>query len=487
MNDTAMPRTEAERAALAADHAAVIREENFVTRNLRRLRRTWQRIAGVTATAETSRGGLTRRQLKELESQMHACVAQAGGEVSARLQAAALGQTYLGLDRTGRLEFLELMAGFGPDQRVLEAAARGFLDARDADSRLEHERAIREAVRAPRVKILTQFTGLPDGVKFLVDMRGDLLEAANGRRSLDILERELSSMLALWFDVGFLELQRISWDSPASLLERLIAYEAVHEIRSWDDLRNRLDSDRRCYAFFHPRMPREPLIFVEVALSKGLADSIQKLLDESQPAADLRKADTAIFYSISSTQRGLRGISFGNFLIKRVVDELKRDFPALRNFATLSPVPGFVRWLESDAAANSAIAPSQQTKLKRLGIAADSARELWAALQGRDWRADAKLAEALQEPLCSACAYYLAEARQGLRPLDSVARFHLDNGSRIERLNWLADTSPKGLRQSAGIMVNYLYDPAEIETNHEAYRLHGKVAVSTEIRRLLRR
>ncbi|RPI44616.1 MAG: Malonyl-CoA decarboxylase [Betaproteobacteria bacterium] len=461
--------------------------ESFVTRNLNLLRRTWQRIAGVASTGETVRGGLTRRQRKELESQMHACVAQAGGEVSARLQAAALGETYLGLDPTGRREFLEVMAGFGPDQRVLEAAARGFLDAGHETARLEQERALREAVRAPRVKILTQFTGLPDGVKFLVGMRSDLLDAAAGRPQLEVLERELSNLLALWFDIGFLELQRITWDSPASLLERLIAYEAVHEIRSWDDLRNRLDSDRRCYAFFHPRMPREPLIFVEVALSKGLAGSIQKLLDESQPAADLRKADTAIFYSISSTQRGLRGISFGNFLIKRVVDELKRDFSTLRDFATLSPIPGFVRWLQSDAAATASLSRSLQTQLKRLGIEAADAHALWGALEGRSWQSESKLATGLEEPLVTACAYYLAEARQGLRPIDAVARFHLDNGARIERLNWLADTSPKGLKQSAGIMVNYLYDPAEIETNHEAYRLHGRVALSSEMRRLLRR
>ncbi len=488
MTDSTVSRAGRERApASAADNGTAARGDNFVTRNLKRLRRTWQRIAGVTATAETPRGGLSARQLKELEGQMHACVAQAGGEVSARLQAASLGQTYLGLDPNGRRQFLELMAGFGPDQRVLDAAARGFLEAGDDAGRFEQERAIREAVRAPRVRILTQFTGLPDGVKFLVDMHADLLEVARDRPQLDVLKRELSSLLALWFDVGFLELQRITWDSPASLLERLIAYEAVHEIRSWDDLRNRLDSDRRCYAFFHPRMPREPLIFVEIALTRGLAGSIQDLLDETQPAADLRKADTAIFYSISSTQKGLRGISFGNFLIKRVVDELKRDFPALRHFATLSPIPGFVRWLQSDAGKAATLATTTQAKLKKLGMEAGDAQALWQALEGRDWRADAKLSTALEEALIAACAYYLAEARQGLRPVDPVARFHLDNGARIEKLNWLADTSPKGFKQSAGIMVNYLYDLAEIENNHETYRLHGKVVVSSEVRRLLRR
>lgn len=461
--------------------------ENFVTRNLRRLRGTWQRIAGVASTGDTTtHGGLTRRQSAELEGYMHECIAQAGGEISARAQAAKLGQIYLGLDPVGRRQFLTLMAGFGPDQRVLASAARGFLDGADDGRRLEREQALREAVRAPRVKILTQFTGLPDGVKFLVDLRADLLEFSREHLELELLEGDLTRLLALWFDVGFLELQRITWDSPASLLERLIAYEAVHEIRSWDDLRNRLDSDRRCFAFFHPRMPREPLIFVEIALARGLTGSIQQLLDESEPAADPRKVDTAIFYSISSTQEGLRGISFGNFLIKRVVDELKRDFPGLRTFATLSPIPGFVRWLQSEDAAQLKLPQSMRAKLKRGGVEADNAQALWKAAATEQWASDAKRSALLEEPMLASCAHYLTQVRKGLRPVDPVARFHLDNGARIERLNWLADTSGKGLKQSAGIMVNYLYDPGEIESNHEAYRLHGKVALAKDVRRLLK-
>ena len=460
--------------------------ENFVTRNLRLVRRTWQRIAGVAFSGDNGEGGLTRRQASELEGLMHECIAQAGGEVSARLQAAKLGQVYLGLDRTGRREFLSLMASFGPDQRVLQAAARGLLEARGSDARLEQERAIREAVRAPRVRILTQFTGLPDGVKFLVDLRADLLGFTRDRPEIEILESELSTLLALWFDVGFLELQRITWDSPASLLERLIAYEAVHEIRSWEDLRNRLDSDRRCYAFFHPRMPREPLIFVEIALARGLAGSIQKLLDESEPAADPRKVDSAIFYSISSTQEGLRGISFGNFLIKRVVEELKREFPGLKTFATLSPIPGFVRWLQTDAAASIALPAPMRTKLKRGGVDADNAQALWKGVATDHWNTDPKRSALLAEPMLAICSHYLTQVRQGLRPVDPVARFHLENGARIERLNWLADTSAKGLKQSAGIMVNYLYDTGEIERNHEAYRLHGKVALASDVRLHLR-
>jgi len=460
--------------------------ENFLSRYLRRLRGTWQRIAGTEASADGNNAGLTPRQRSELREQMNECIVQPGGEFSSRARAAKLGETYLGLGTRGRRDFLQVLAQFGPDRRILGAAARDYIAAGEAAEAITGERVLRDAVRSPRTKIITQFTALPDGFKFLVDMRADLLEFAPGDPELDLLERELEGLLALWFDIGFLQLQRITWDSPASLLERLIAYEAVHEIRSWEDLRNRLDSDRRCYAFFHPRMPREPLIFVEIALAKGLAGSIQTLLDESMPAADTGDADAAIFYSISSTQPGLRGISFGNFLIKRVVEELGHDFPKLKTYATLSPIPGFRRWLESDAAGAFALPGAMQTKLRRAGLEAADARALGKVLAAPGWNSDARAAAALKEPVLHVCAHYLVEARNGLRPLDPVARFHLDNGARVERLNWLGDTSPKGMRQSAGVMVNYQYDLREIERNHETFRLHGKIALSPELRRLLR-
>jgi len=460
--------------------------ENFFTLNLRRLRDTWRRIAGNGGVAQAAATGLTRRELAELRVQFEECVAQPGGEVSARARAAKLGETYLGLGDAGRRELLELMATFGPDPRVLEAAARTYLDAGGDGGLREGEQALRDAVRSPRSKILTQFTALPEGVKFLVDLRADLLRFAPGRPPLELLERELAGLLALWFDVGFLELQRITWDSPASLLERLIAYEAVHEIRSWEDLRNRLDSDRRCYAFFHPRMPREPLIFVEVALARGLAGNLQALLDENSPASGPRDADAAIFYSISATQAGLRGISFGNFLIKRVVNEIGAEFNKLKTFATLSPIPGFRRWLGSEAADRAALPPAAQAKLRKAGLDARSPRALAKPLSSGAWHTDAALAAAMREPLLNACARYLATEKEGMRPLDPVARFHLENGARVERLNWLADTSTKGLSQSLGMMVNYLYDPADMERNHEAYRLQGRIALSAELRRTLK-
>ncbi len=267
--------------------------------------------------------------LAQLRQQLQECAAGTGGEVSARNRAAKLGETYLGLDDAGRHEFLRRIAlDFGPEPAKVDAAHRAYQSAAGTPRQWDAEADLRAALRSSRIRILTQFNALPQGVKFLVDLRTDLLRFLEKDEELAVLDRELESRLTAWFDVGFLELQRITWNSPASLLEKLIQYEAVHEIRSWSDLRNRLDSDRRLYAFFHPRMPQEPLIFVEVALTKELSSNIQELLDEHAPVFDPARADTAIFYSISNTQPGLRGVSFGNFLLKRVIDDLKRDYPA---------------------------------------------------------------------------------------------------------------------------------------------------------------
>ena len=267
-----------------------------------------------------------------------------------------------------------------------------------------------------------------------------------------------------------------------------MAYEAVHEIRSWGDLKNRLEADRRCFAFFHPRMPDEPLIFVEVALVAGMASNIGPLLDEAAPVGNPQDADTAIFYSISNCQQGLAGISFGDFMIKRVVDALAADLPRLKVFATLSPVPGFRAWLAQEAAAapGSLLLPSERTALEEVDAAVKT-QDLPALLERPDWHTNPQLSAALREPLLRLCARYLTRerARSG-RALDPVAHFHLSNGARVERLNWLGDISEKGLEQSAGIMVNYLYRLAEIEANHEAYRGEGRVATSTAVRNLAR-
>jgi malonyl-CoA decarboxylase len=303
--------------------------------------------------------------------------------------------------------------------------------------------------------------------------------------ALVALEGDLRGLLAAWFDVGFLELRRIDWQSPAALLEKLIDYEAVHAIRSWRDMKNRLDSDRRCYAFFHPRMPGEPLIFVEVALVQGLSDSIQALLDEDAPVLDPHLADTAIFYSISNCQPGLAGISFGNFLIKRVVAELSAEFRNLRQFATLSPIPGFRRWLDAELP-NQTLGPDEASALLAAMPAADGAAALTAILGAERWWDNAASRDAASPVLTRLCAHYLLNAERGRRARDPVAHFHLSNGARVERVIAQADISDKGARESATLMVNYLYDPDRIEAWHEDYAGEGKRNASTAVRKLAR-
>src|SRR5438874_188176 len=421
---------------------------------------------------------------------MLSCLDGRGGEVTARARAAELGRTYLALNPGGRERFLRLLASeFDTDHDAVDRCCAGLAAVDTTAERIAAERALRAALLPPRVTLLRQFNALPEGVKFLVDRRAELIAIANGDLVLRGLADDLRDLLANWFDIGFLELQRITWDAPASLLEKLMAYEAVHEIRGWTDLKNRLEADRRCFAFFHPRMPDEPLIFVEVALVSGIAGNIDTLLDEAAPIGNPQAADTAIFYSISNCQQGLVGISFGDFLIKRVVDALAGELPRLKTFATLSPLPGFRAWLAAEAQGGGLLLPAEAKTLEALGAGgvknADDA--LLHLLDRSDWVDDPKIAAALREPLLRLCARYLLYARTPRgRALDPVAHFHLSNGARVEQLDWLGDRSPKGLQQSAGIMVNYLYRLGDIEANHEAYRDEGRVAASSAVRGLAR-
>ena len=431
---------------------------------------------------------LSAADLRLARGTFREALAGAGGEASARARVATLAGLYRGLNDEGRRSFLGVLAEeFGPDELAVNRAIQAYLDA-DGPGRRQAESQLRLALGSPRIRIVKQFNLLPDGVKFLVDLRADVLRYLREAPQLEVLDEELSSLLASWFDIGNLELRRISWASPAALLEKLIAYEAVHEIRSWADLRNRLDSDRRCYAFFHPRMPDEPLIFVEIALVKEMADNIHHLLDEAAPAFDPHAAQAAIFYSISNTQTGLKGVSFGGFLIKRVAEMLAADFPKLKVFATLSPVPGFRRWLDAEAKRKSADFFGRQER-ERLCEAADvkDPHEALAQLLLRGFAAEAHPPESVRPTLMRLCAHYLVEAKEGERPLDPVARFHLGNGARLERVNWLADTSPRGIKQAAGLMVNYLYKLDEIEENHEAFERDGRIAMADAVKRLLRR
>lgn len=460
----------------------------LLERGLRSIVGAWRDITGGDETAQLARDGLTDpKDTERLKALFVECLEAKGGEVSARARAAALGRLYLGFDDAGKRAFLKVLAtSFSADEVALDKAIGEVQRAGDPVARHKAQRALRAALTPPRQRLLTQFTALPQGVKFLVDMRADALRLRKEVPELAILEADLEDLFVTWFDVGFLELQRISWNSPAALLEKLIAYEAVHAIESWDDLRNRLDADRRCYAFFHPRMPLEPLIFVEVALVKGIAGNVQALLDQSQPVLETREADTAIFYSISNTQVGLRGISFGNFLIKRVVDDLSRDLPNLKQFSTLSPIPGFRSWLEEVVAEGTPdlVDAKSRDELSHALGQRFSKGMLPALLKDHAWTDNAALTEALKPVLLRLGARYLLSTDKKGKPLDPVARFHLSNGSQVHRLNWMGDRSRNGLKQSAGLMVNYLYRLDDIDQNHERFVRDGTIAASSEVKRL---
>ncbi|MGH7044856.1 MAG: malonyl-CoA decarboxylase [Stellaceae bacterium] len=465
--------------------------EGVFDRTLTNLRTAWRDIA------LSARGVLTRTPRPELSGddagrlreQMLRCLDGRGGEVTSRARAADLGRTYLLLDADGRERFLRLLAGdFDVDRDAIDRCCAVLSRAEGAAARAVAERELRNALEPPRITLLRQFNALPEGVKFLVDRRAELIDLGRRDPLLHGLEEDLRRLLGNWFDIGFLELKRIGWESPAALLEKLMVYEAVHEIRSWTDLKNRLEADRRCFAFFHPRMPDEPLIFVEIALVSGMASDINALLDEAAPIGDPHTADTAIFYSISNCQHGLAGISLGDFLIKRVVDALASDLPQLKIFATLSPIPGFRNWLDRERGANgeALLLPAERAALEPFGEAT-AGDPLPALLDRPGWHEEPPLATALREPLLRLCARYLLRERAPSgRALDPVAHFHLTNGARVERLNWHGDVSLKGLQQSAGIMVNYVYRLAEIEANHEAYRGEGRVAASGALHLLAR-
>lgn len=361
------------------------------------------------------------------------------GEVSgSRLASRAL-SAYAMLPATGVDEFLDLLAReFSPEPRAVWRAAERYHRAPDAISLAE----LQEAVEPPRQELFRRLNMAPGGTTVLVDLRRRLLPTLREHPERSSIDADLVHLFRSWFNRGFLVLQRIDWNTPAAVLERLIRYEAVHEIQGWRDLRRRLETDRRCYGFFHPALPGDPLIFIEVALTRGMPPVVQGLIDPDSPVDDPQRADHAVFYSITNCQEGLRGVSFGNFLIKQVAEDLGREFPNLRTFATLSPVPGFRAWLES--------------------------------LKG-------ERAPSAEKEVMARCAQYLLHAkRSDGSPVDAVARFHLANGARLERINWMGDTSSAGIRRSLGLTANYVYRLQDVEENHEAYaRDHRVVAAGT--------
>jgi malonyl-CoA decarboxylase len=391
------------------------------------------------------------------------------GEASGALLARDLHRVLLALDASDRHGFQRYLATeFQPDTAALRMAAEHYL----ADAGAETAAALAQAADPPRQELLRRMNMAPGGTGTLIAIRSEIAARLRREPELKLLDADLKHLLASWFNRGFLELRRIDWQSPAAVLEKLIAYEAVHAIKGWDDLRRRLAPDRRCFAFFHPALPGEPLIFVEVALVEGLATSMPPLLSqdvsEDTARAQAAEADTAIFYSISNCQDGLRGVSFGNFLIKQVVEELQAEFPRLERFSTLSPVPGFRRWL------------TQQLAEERSPDAA-----LLPRLAREDWWQDPAQSEPLRATLMRLCATYLTRPASPGNRIDPVARFHLGNGARLERINWLGNTAPRGIEESLGIMVNYLYDIEAIESSHEAFVNDGKIIRSADVDALL--
>jgi malonyl-CoA decarboxylase len=423
---------------------------------------------------------LSPRVLRRTLTELQAIVDPSVSEVEGGRRAKGVAQWYSKATPQERQDCWLLMSEqFAPDAHKVKAAREHYEAAMGTPDEGVAEIRMRKALVSPRTRLLQRFAVFPEGMRFLVDLRADLLPALKGNKRLLALEAELENLFTTWFDVAFLELRRISWDSPASLVEKLIKYEAVHDIKSWGDVKNRLDSDRRCYGFFHPRLPDEPLIFVEVAFMDEIASSISPLLDESAEAVDLSKAKTAIFYSISNTQTGLKGVSFGDSLIKRVVETLRSDFPKLKTFATLSPIPGFRQWLGRNAARMIEATPEKlRLQLSRaVGFEPAGAEHVMSAL---DQFTTLPERSVLRQWLLGCAAYYLGKELTDDRPSDPVARFHLGNGARVEHIHWGADMSTKGVKQSLGLMVNYLYDLRKLD-RHRQMMSEGKIPVSGDI------
>jgi malonyl-CoA decarboxylase len=400
------------------------------------------------------------------------------GEANSVAIARSLVQRFAELPEAQQARFFERLAlEFGPDPQAVLASAQAYAQQASAAnlSRLIHD------AEPPRQELLRRINRLPGGTSHIVAMRRALLQRLPAKAELQAVDADFQHLLSSWFNPGFLQLERVDWNAPAQLLEQLIRHEAVHRIDGWDDLRRRLQPDRRCFAFFHPQLPREPLIFVEVALLPEMPSAIEPLIDKVSSTTPTSQFKTAVFYSISNCQPGLKGVSMGNFLIKRVAEELQRELPQLKTFCTLSPIPGFSRWLRAGAV----IAGLPKAREERLR---DAHQTLLDSCAGQlDKLANANtlhdLRPAATQALLRLGAAFLALGTGG-ENADPVARFHLDNGARLERLNSLADLSAKGLKQSLGLMVNYLYDLNKIERHHETF-VAGEVAHSRAVAGLL--
>ncbi|MBV9770445.1 MAG: malonyl-CoA decarboxylase [Bryobacterales bacterium] len=411
------------------------------------------------------------RTAKRTIALCHSLLSERGEVSGGRLAAEAL-EAYQTLDERGRRAFFELLIQeFSPDPQEVGTAG----DAYRKEPSPENLARLQKVVEPLRQELFRRLNLAPDGTRILVAMRSRVLQESDRNPLLKPIAADLAHLFTSWFNRGFLVLRRIDWRTSAVILEKLIRYEAVHQIQGWHDLRRRLETDRRCYAFFHPALPDEPIIFIEGALTRGLSENVQALLDPDSAVENPETAEWAIFYSITNCQEGLRGVPFGSFLIKRVVEDLSKELPRIKKFATVSPIPGFRRWLAEQSAelqAGSKLAP----------FAAAAAK-----LDNPRWMANSALRAELERYILPMAAYYLLHAKQNREPQDPVARFHLKNGARLERINWLGDTSTSGWQRSAGLSANYIYKLADVERNHELYVREQKVRASREIEALAKR
>ena len=430
-----------------------------------------QRLSGaglsglLSSVISAGRDILARRRQNALEAPSSDLLAKSKqlihhrGEASGLALAYEVVADYQALDDANRLLFFEALADdFSADSEAVLAAADGY-KRNPTEANLS---ALSRAAEAPRIKLFRRMNMAPEATPVLVKMRAAMIQELGDLPQLKAVETDLKHQFISWFNRGFLELRVIDWNTPASILERIIQYESVHAIQGWNDLRARLSGNRMCFAFFHPAMPDDPLVFVEVALTEGIPDAIGPLIDQTKDVDAEGTPDTVVFYSISNCHPGLAGVSFGNFLIKQVVEEVGKRYSKMKRYVTLSPIPGFCRWL---ATQESGIDLEEMRSMARTDTA--------------------KTADARRHDLLAFCAQYLVKERRNDLALDPVARFHLGNGASLHAIHWAADLSDKGLEQSAGLMVNYLYDLGSIEENHDSYFDQGEVATSRDVGRLL--
>lgn len=448
---------------MSSDSSNIDNEEEIVAGTPSNLERT------LSSVIEAGKGILAKRRIplptkaSAVDTLIVLCqeLLEHRGEASGLALAGEITHLYRHLDEAEQLSFFTSLADdFDVDSDAIVEAAEKYRD----ESSLENLWSMARRVEAPRQKLFRRLNMAPDGTKTLVGMRGQLLQVLRNHPEFRGIDSDLKHLFISWFNKGFLEMRRIDWSSPALVLEKIIAYEAVHEINGWDDLRSRLREDRRCFAFFHPALENDPLVFVEIALTNELPGAIAPLLSQDRHMPPKEQVNTVVFYSISNCHPGLAGVTFGNFLIKNVVEELKKEMPGLKTFVTLSPVPGFRKWLLQADLDGLVEEEMLQKIVEPIGQVVESK---------------------VYEALTKLCAHYLLKEKSGDLAKDPVARFHLGNGARLHRVHGSADLSPKGREQSGGIMVNYLYDLSKIEVNHEAYFEKGKISASRAVSRLL--